>query len=456
MKRAIAVFDIGKTNKKFLLFDQSLSLISQDEQSIPPITDEDGDECDDIDRIESWIKEKVAEEVQKGDYEISGLNFATYGASLAFLDKKGKRLTPVYNYLKSIPSEISEKWYAENGGKDEFCRKTASPALGVMLNSGVQILWLKNEKPEVFDMVKEILHFPQYLSYLFTGNVLSEHTSIGCHTGMWDFDNMTYHPWLKKEGVTLPEPVSNDHVEAVSIGGKSVKVGTGIHDSSSSLAPYMIGSKEKFLLVSTGTWCISMNPYNYSPLTATELEQDCLCYLSIDEKPVKSSRLFMGHIHDVNTQNLVKHFSVEKDAYKKVKADKKLIKSYLDSEEFANAFFKGGVPDNFTDDSVDLSKFASFEEAYQRLVFDLTKLNVQSIELVSDQDDDVTNIYISGGFARNEIYVRLLANFFPKKSVFTSEIDNATALGAAMVISHVFNKNEKPSVNLNLKEWKGF
>jgi len=57
-----------------------------------------------------------------------------------------------------------------------------------MLNSGMQILWLKKYKPGLFANVCTILHFPQYLSFLISKEIRSEFTSIGCHTAMWDFD----------------------------------------------------------------------------------------------------------------------------------------------------------------------------------------------------------------------------------------------------------------------------
>jgi sugar (pentulose or hexulose) kinase len=454
MKKVIAIFDIGKTNKKFLLFDENHELVFQDEKVMPTTVDDDGFECDDLDLIEKWVISRIEEEFEKGIYDIRGVNFSTYGASLVFIDGKGKRLTPVYNYLKPIPEQVAAEWYANNGGKEEFCRKTASPALGLMLNSGVQILWFKKCKSEIFNKTKHILHFPQYLSYLFSKHILTEYTSIGCHTGMWDFDNMEYHEWLKNEGISLPHPMGNSYKILSQIQGKDIYVGTGIHDSSASLATYLLADVDRFILISTGTWCINMNPFNHQPLTQQELEKDCLCYLSIDEKPVKSSRFFMGHIHDVNLAGLVEHFGVTKDEFKKVKPDEELLKSFLnDSSGNQPMFFKGGVPEKFFDDSVDLNEFKNFEEAYQRLIFDLTRLNALSVELVSARNDGVKNIFISGGFARNQIFVKLMTAFFPDKKIYTSQVDNSSALGAALVIEDIFEKSNKADIDLNLKEW---
>lgn len=454
MEKVILVFDIGKTNKKVLLFNKELKLVYQHEEKFETIVDEDGFECDDIDKIEGWIKDTITNLYNEKTYDVKAVNFSTYGATLMYLDADGKRLTPAYNYLKPMPEGITEPIYEKYGGVMEFSRKTASPALG-MLNSGLQALWLKHKKPEQFSKTTQILHFPQYLSYLLTKKVFSEYTSIGCHTALWDFDNMKYHEWCKDEGLILPEPVANETMVDVSLGDFNYKCGIGIHDSSASLAPYIMKSDEKFMLISTGTWCINMNPFNAEPLTMEQLEQDCLSYLSISRNPVKSSRLFMGHIHDVNVERLTKHFGVAPDMFKKVFCNETLLNELDKKFDSKRVFFANGVPEGFIDTETDLSLFGSFEEAYSKFTVDLTAVQCDTMKLVLPANDDIKSIYISGGFARNEIYVRQMANNFPEKTIYTSEIDNATALGAALVVWGAMNE-AIPNFDLGLKEWKGF
>ncbi len=102
--------------------------------------------------------------------------------------------------------------------------------------------------------------------------------------------------------------------------------------------------------------------------------------------------------------------------------------------------------------TVDYSIFISFAEAYHKFIMDLTEINIESIKLVVEKNKPAGDIYISGGFARNSIYVKLIASSFPESRVYTSEIDNSSALGAAMVLMK--NANIKP--DLGLREWKGF
>ncbi|MEI2721999.1 MAG: FGGY family carbohydrate kinase [Verrucomicrobiota bacterium] len=153
-EKVIAIFDVGKTNKKLLLFDYRLNLVMEQETRVAEIVDDDGFECHDIEKVEKWIRESILKLVHSEKYELTAINFATYGATIVYLDAQGKRIGPVYNYLRPIDEKIPERLYRRYGGQDEFCRRTASPALG-MLNSGIQILWLKTEKPEVYDKVLE-------------------------------------------------------------------------------------------------------------------------------------------------------------------------------------------------------------------------------------------------------------------------------------------------------------
>lgn len=448
----IAIFDIGKTNKKLLLFNQDLQVVYQDEQKFPEIKDDDGFEGDDIEKIERWINESLHKVSENPEYKIKALNFTTYGATLMYIGKDGKRLTPVYNYLKPMQDGIVEPLYEKYGGVAEFSRKTASPALG-MLNSGLQALWLKKIKPQIFEKVESILHFPQYLSYLFTRKLLSEHTSIGCHTALWDFDKQKYHQWTRDEQMPFPAPVSNYTHFDTPFENSTIQVGIGLHDSSASLAPYIENSTEPFILLSTGTWCINMNPFNEEPLTMEQLNRDCLCYLGVHQKPVKASRLFLGYIHEVNVERIAKHYSKTADYFKNVKSDDILMKSILAEEK---VFFRNGTPTDYVDQSVDLTKYKSFDEAYLQLVADLARECAEAVKLVVPANDLTKSIYVSGGFARNETFVRMLATIFPDKKVYTSEMDNSTALGAALMVWDTMEIKEKPLINLGLKEYRGF
>jgi len=447
-EKVIAVFDIGKTNKKIILFDDKLNPVYESEQVVAEITDDEGFPCDDIEKIENWIIGTLNDLAGSSKFDLVAVNFATYGATLVYINKEGKRIGPAYNYLKPVDDRIPESIYRKYGGQDEFCRRTASPALG-MLNSGMQALWLKRTKKGIFSELSHILHLPQYLSYLVTGKIYSEHTSIGCHTAIWDFDKMTYHQWINNEGLVFPEPSDITTYNTVTIGNKPVHVGIGIHDSSSSLVPYFIASSGNFILMSTGTWCINMNPFNDELLTANQLDNDCLCYLSITKQPVKSSRLFLGHLHETGARRISEHFKVAADFYKPVKPDDQLLNKCRKRGRrfFDNAPFSRELKEN-----IDFFEFSSHIEAYHQLNLDLSELTAESLLLVLPEKNSIENIFITGGFSKNNIFLKLIAEAFKDKHIYTSQISNATALGAALVINSAINPEYRPNINLGLKK----
>ncbi len=428
-----AIFDIGKTNKKLLLFNEQYELVFEHEEKFKETMDDDGFPCDDLDRIETWMKSTIDELSRSTDFDLKAVNFTTYGASVVYLDPDGKRVGPLYNYLKTIPDAIPPEIYEKYGGEAEFCRRTASPAMG-MINAGLQVYWFKKTKPELFAQVNHVLNFPQYLSYFFTGKIVSDYTYVGCHTTMWDFDKMEYHQWLKQEGIRLPQPISSSASYPVSINGKTIEFGIGVHDSSASLVPYLKESTEPFILCSTGTWVVIMNPFNTEPLTIDQLQNGCLCYLSTEMKQVKSSLLFLGYVHDVNVERINQHFNVGKDAYKKVQLKSDFLNGQAGDFSDRRVFFAGGFPSNHVDETVDISQFASFDEAYYRLMTDLTRITWEALQRVIPKDDQTRTLYISGGFNRNEIFTQLLARWLPGKEIVASEVKNATALGAAMLM----------------------
>ena len=191
----------------------------------------------------------------------------------------------------------------------------------------MQLYWLKYEKPEIFSRIKYSLHLPQYLSFIISSKAGTDITSIGCHTNLWDFSKHDYHDWVYKESIrTKFAPLYNgDELIGISKDQRGIPVGVGLHDSSAALIPYLTNFHEPFILLSTGTWCISLNPFNQSPLTDKELQQDCLCYLSYQGKPVKASRLFAGYEHEQQTKRLAAHFNKAIDYYSTVACDQALI-----------------------------------------------------------------------------------------------------------------------------------
>lgn len=409
------ILDIGKTNKKLLVFDEQFNIIHQETTQFKEIEDDDGFVCDDLDKLNSWLVSRLkslvnsqfkvqnsnAQSVQSLRSKIQSqfrVNFSAYGASWVHLDEKGKPLTPIYNYLKPFPKELEDQ-FDEQYGLKKVAEETGSPYSG-MLNSGLQLYWLKHTKPDVFKQIKHSLHLPQYLSYLVTGKMVSEYTSIGCHTMLWDIEKQDYHSWVYAEGLDkIQAPIVKENsTETIIYGNTEIVVGPGVHDSSASLIPYYKKSKEPFMLISTGTWCVAMNPFwNFNLNSNTNLK-DGLFYMTVEGKPVKATRLMLGKEYENGLTEIANEIGV---------AEFK-IQSLKDNE--------------------------SLNLKLKTLNSKLVEKQVRAI-LEAKGSSKIHKLYIEGGFSKNEMFMSLLNEELQGWNIIPSDNAQGTALGSAMVIS---------------------
>jgi sugar (pentulose or hexulose) kinase len=334
------------------------------------------------------------------------------------------------------------------------------------LNSGMQLYRLKHEQPDLFNKIRSSLHLPQYLNYILSGKISTDITSVGCHTNLWNFRLNAYHEWVQSEQigsrfapVVLGDALVNDPATS-----RQPPIGVGLHDSSAALIPYLLHFKDPFILISTGTWCISMNPFNKDPLTRAELRNDCLCYLTFKGEPVKSSRLFAGNEHEKQIKKLGDFFHQDDAAHSRIRFNNEIYEALLlkyPSDPAVHS--KSSVGDDLSHhpnslggasafSSRELSEFKDYETAYHQLMRDIMVQQVALTRLVMN-DPNVKHIFVDGGFSKNDVYMNLLSMAFPKISVAAATVPQSTGLGAALAIHQYWNPEPLPDNIIQLKTY---
>lgn len=327
---AIAVFDIGRTWKRFQLFDRSLNPVQTEEKIIGEVVDSEGHPCDDLPAIEKWITSCLSSVISDSLYRITAVSVAAGEGCLSGLE-----------------SDLEE----------------------ILKSAHVGIMHRK------------------------------------CHI---------------------------------------------INSSTVSLIPYLKDSEKPFILVSTGTWCIFMNPFDRAPLTGAQLEAGNAGIMTVADQHVKSSRFLLGEIHDRNVIMLDDHFGVTGELYKTIKIKSKKI-AKMQANKRGRSFFRHGIPEGLADREADLSHFLTYADAYHQMIYDLVDECLSAYRLIIPDDDNTEILYVTGGFARNDTFMRVLAARLPDKRVYASTIDYATALGAAMELYGDAFDSKLPPVYLGLK-----
>ena len=431
-KECCLVFDVGKTNQKYFVFDAENKILVREKVSLSKIEDEDGHSAENIYEIVSWMRESLETLLASDIFVIHKVNFSAFGATLIHLDEKGEVVAPVYDYHKQVEANTFEPFYRDYGPESVFASHTGSKNLD-LLNSGKQLYWLKYKRPAIFEKIRYSLHLPQYLSYVFTGKMYSEYTSIGCHTDLWDYEKKEYHNWVKAEGIDrfFPPIVETKKTVIKSFGGRKISFGIGIHDSSSALLTYLLRGKESFILLSTGTWCINFNPFSSDSLfDQKQINAGATAYMKIDGSPVKSSRLFLGEEYRLKVQKLIEHFSKPKFYHHGLELEKQLMEEVLKKSK---KHFHWKYLDNKYAPPKDDLGFPNFEAAYYQLIRELIDLLISKIDIICETLPK--RIYIDGGFTDNKIFLAFLKRQFPQQKIKAKPASFACALGASQLMT---------------------
>ena len=428
------VFDIGKTNQKYFVFDENRGVLDKGQTNIPTIVDEDEHPAEDIKEIVQWMTTNFERLLNSDLFEIKNANISGHGATFVHLDSEGEVVTPVYDYHKPIEENTFDSFYHKYGPEANFSTQTGSKNVE-MLNSGKQIYWLKTKRPELFEKVKHSLHLPQYLSYVFTGKMFSEYSSIGCHTDLWDFEKQQYHQWVLKEGIIdlLPPIARANETVSLDFSGKKINFGIGIHDSSAALLPYFKKSEATFLLISTGTWCITFNPFvSNSVFSQAEINNGAIAYMKIDGSIVKTSRLFMGQEHKIQVKKLISQFEKPELYHRNLKFNNPIFNSIKEKE--TNHFRWEYLDLKDCPEQEDLN-FNSFEESYHQLMTELMSLLEEKILILYNEPPKT--FFVDGGFSNNDVFLKLLKIKFYNQVIVSKPEAYGSSLGAAIIMGSI-------------------
>lgn len=415
--KAIAVFDIGKTNRKFVVFDSRGELLHVVTALNPPSGDPGY-----LDDLHRWMDATLDEALHFPQFQLEGLNFTTHGAAMVLADAHFAPLAPLTDYLAPYLEPLRSA-FAERYNANATLELSARCPIEGHLNAGLQLYHLVHECPGLMPHARHALHLPQYLSARYTGTAAGDFTSTGCHTLLWNFDARAPQAWLGSEGLLhlLPEPAPPSHSSKVQRRGKQIMIGKGMHDSSAALLAYQY--EPPYTFIATGTWWVVMHPLNQKHFEPTDLHNGLMCYLDPYGQPVTSWRMPGGRIHDVALKALASVFNLPQQA-----AEQVTYTALMPGRAVA-------LPQNETDFSAWCLQhaFHSFDEAYAALITSLVAQLAAGIRL-AEGGNEARRLYVEGGITANISWMNALSAAFPHKAVMAVEHSHAPARGAVMAM----------------------
>ncbi len=444
-QKAVAVLDVGKTNKKFRLFGRGFTML-RDVRINTQSRDLNGIDVEDSPALLAWFQERLKEATP--DFDIKAIAITTHGATAVLLDENGALAHPVISYTADKGLEVQDEFYDVYGTREELHRVTCTADVG-FANLGKMLYLVKTRLPEVWARCKHALFYDSYFGYELTGHMGLEHTYLGNHTYLWNFAGKDWSSvgrdlradqLFPKNAARSWECLGVVKPEIAQACGLSenCKVTYGIHDSNANYLPYIALGYDNFLLNSSGTWCVLMTPAHQPFLTDTEIAAKVFFNLDAFGRPVKTSIFPAGMEYDT-----FRSFTELPD-----KATTGIVRDVIAKEELF--VVPGVVPDSSAyigaisrivnggqvDTVADLKKkggtpMTPLGQAYNGAVnLSLALATREALNKLSLPKG--TTVFIEGGFANNIVYCELLATLCPDLSFALTNIKEGTSFGAAM------------------------
>jgi L-fuculokinase len=432
MPKVCVVFEISYRFMKTVVFDQSFTILVVEQKDKIESTDEDGHPCEDLIGIKNWVLNTIKTLRQRKDFEIVAINFTSYAGALIHLDQNENPVLPVYNYTKKIPYKVRKTFLDSYGYRPKFQFQVQVPDWEIE-NTAFQLFWVKSAKTEAYKKIKYSVPLTQYLQGLFTKDYRQELTMLGCHSGGWNFTDQQMHKWISDEHLhsfQLPYAKPDDTIHA-----EGIVIGSGIHNKVATCLALKKSQDQKFVLLSTGSWTLCINPFNYSLTPETGFSNNSHSILDEEGKTGRMSRLFSGDEHTRQIRHLANHFNVDEDYFLNLKFDRQIIRKLRKDfpQVTPESTETGGMMDcPFMERNI--NNFQRTEEAYHQFIIDLIAQQIASIRHTFDHQNN-RKIFVDGGLAKNEIFMELLGEAFHDKTVYTIGNEHTSALGAAAAIA---------------------
>jgi sugar (pentulose or hexulose) kinase len=376
-----------------------------------------------------WLLEALA---TFAAHPIEAIIPVSHGAAVAGI-RDGALAFPCIDYEWEMPADQMTAYRAQ---RDSFAL-TGSPALPAGLNFGAQLHYL--DAAGSLEGVT-LMPYAQYWAWLLTDVAVSEVTSLGCHSDLWNPSTSDFSPMAKARGwagkfaprVRAGDTVGTLRPEIARQTGlpATTKVLAGLHDSNAALLAARgfaeIADNEATVL-STGTWFIAMRLAGETVDTASLPEaRDCLVNVDTYGRPVPSARFMGGREIETLIEIDTRRVDIKPDQPALLAAVDKMVS---DGAMVLPTLAPGNGPYPH-DEARWLNRPECWFERRAAACLYAALVASTSLDLIGSKD----RLLVEGRFAEAEVFVRALASLRPGTRVYTANAHNDVSFGALRLI----------------------
>ncbi len=182
----IAGLDIGTTGCKCTVFDEKGIELGKSYRDYPVKRRVGGHEIDALALLDGVYA--VIGEMASAYPDIAGIGVTSFGETFVCVDEEGNPLAPAMLYTDPRGAEEC-KWLVDRLGEKHIAEVTGVTAHEMY---GLpKILWIKKNKPEIFEKTKHILQMEDFVVYSLTGNAVIDY-SLATRSMAFDINNLSW------------------------------------------------------------------------------------------------------------------------------------------------------------------------------------------------------------------------------------------------------------------------
>ncbi|HVM89161.1 MAG TPA: gluconokinase [Puia sp.] len=440
--QSVIGIDIGTTNTKAVAFTREGKVIAVANAGYSAFSPEEGNHelapSEILNAVVNVLKKIL--EATKPFSEINGISFSCAMHSLMAVDKEGVPLTNIITWADLRSSAEAAKLKGSDAG-NRIYEQCGTPLHA--MTPLCKILWLKNNKPEIFYITHKFIGIKEYLWHEFFGKYQVDY-SIASATGMFDIYKYVWNnEALDYAGISsdkLSEPVEPEHTETI----LSEKYNNEFALNAG--MPFIIGSSDGCLAnlgsnaVRDGETSLTIGTSGAIRMASSQPKYDpkerIFNYILKKDLYISGGAMNNGgsviqwYMHHFLSRSSLteKEISVLMEAVNDVDAGSEglIFLPYIFGERAP--IWNENAKGVFFGISSRHQQKHFLRSIVEGISFSLYQIGVSLEETLGP----IKKIYASGGFIQSKAWLQIIADVF-NKEVMVLNISDASAIGAAML-----------------------
>ncbi|MFG6147892.1 gluconokinase [Halobacillus sp. B23F22_1] len=440
--------DIGTTSTKSVLFTKKGEVVTQHTINYPLHTPNqlvaEQDPSEILDAVLGTIRETVRK-AKLNDGDLSFVSFSSAMHSLIAVDEEDELLTNSITWADTRSAEYARKLKEELNGHDIYLR-TGTPVHA--MSPLAKLMWMKEEKPEVFVKAKKFISIKEYVFYKLFGEYIVDH-SIASATGLFNLQELNWD-----EGALQVAGITSDQLSTIvptthSIAGirKEYQPYLGIAENT----PFIVGASDGVLsnlgvnAIEPGVIAVTIGTSGAIRSVTNEPKTDpkgrIFCYALTEDHwviggPVNNGGMVLRWLRDefaAAEVETAKRLGIDPyDVLTKIAtnvpagSDGLVFHPFLTGERAP--LWNSSARGSFFGLSIHHEKQHMVRAVLEGIIYNLYTVLLALEELTGEPQ----RIQATGGFARSEVWRQMMTDIFDKP-VVVPESYESSCLGAIVL-----------------------